>query len=154
MWSLGLSLILSPPGKAWLVCFLSHACLLCNLNLMPSFGKQNLIGEQPARPAKQITSVLLTFPPIYIFFLFFKNQNNCVQGFTSLLYSSDLICYNKEDIPALQWHSWVVRVCLETSTALLAFVPSPAVCSLTSFWLLSNAFRWQLIKLQMHSKLK
>lgn len=59
------------------------ARLLCNLKLMPSFGKQNLIGELPAPPAKQITNVLLTFLPVFFFSFSFKNQKNCVQGFTS-----------------------------------------------------------------------
>lgn len=73
----------SPPGKVLIVCFLSLACLLCNLKLMPSFGKQNLIVEQAAPPAKQITSVLLTFPAVFFFFFFLKNQKFCVCGITS-----------------------------------------------------------------------
>lgn len=72
----------SPPGKVLIVCFLSLACLLCNLKLMPSFGKQNLIVEQAAPPAKQITSVLPTFPAVFFFF-FLKNQKFCVCGITS-----------------------------------------------------------------------
>ena len=66
---------------------------------MPSFGKQNLIGEQPAPPAKQITSVLLTFLPVFFFFFLFKNQKNCVQGFTSAVVPYRFNCNNKEDIP-------------------------------------------------------
>lgn len=124
------SLILSPPGKVLIVCLLSLACLLCNLKLMLSFGKQNLIGEQPAPPAKQITNVLLTFLSVFLFSPR-KNQRIVCKGLQVLLYSSDLIC-NKEDIAGpLVTYSCLMKVNLGTNKLLF------------SFFLLPEVFLWQ-----------
>jgi hypothetical protein len=57
---------------------------------MPSPEKQNLIGEQPAPPAKQIIGVLLTFLLAFLFiylfiYLLFRIEKNCVQWFISVV---------------------------------------------------------------------